>query len=67
MYEDAKAGKLLATENEVESSETSASEETSKPDSDEKTTEEEKKGEVDKTAATGTDTHPLTSLPKHLL
>ena len=55
MYEDAKAGKLLATENEEESSEAA---ETSKPDSDEKTTkEEEKKG--DKTA-TGTVTHSCT-------
>ena len=57
MYEDAKAGKLLATENEEESSEAA---ETSKPDSDEKTTkEEEKKGE-DKTATTGTVTHSCT-------
>ena len=43
MYEDAKAGKLLVTENEVELSEAAASEEASKPDSDEKTTEEEKR------------------------
>ena len=66
MYEDAKAGKLLVTENEVELSEAAASEEASKPDSDEKTTEEEKREtSQDKTAATGTDTYPLTLSHTH--